>query len=125
MASPSPMLSPAPGLPENCALEVCMVCAEPITPKEHSYFYRACNHPYHQQCLTMARAQGIEGCPRCAELAEAEAELPKVVKTDTRATELEGQLEEEAEVEASGDSTSGSEYSMGEGGSPGRPCGLS
>ena len=54
-----------------------MVCAEAITPGDPSQgghcFYRGCNHPYHQECLKAVRLNGIEGCPRCAEI-EAEAE---------------------------------------------------
>ena len=103
MASTSPVPSSPKALPDNCALEVCMVCAEPIEPASKDLggpcFWRGCNHSYHQDCLKIARSQGIEDCPRCAELAEADVWFPSVAESELRATQLEEQLQEEAEEE--------------------------
>ena len=99
-----------------------MVCAETITPDAQkegtTCFWTGCNHTYHQACLKIARAQGIEGCPRCAELAEAAVWFPQVVESETRATQLEEQLqedaEEEARLQADGDEETTSDASMGD-----------
>ena len=95
-----------------------MVCAETVGPDEQACFWRGCNHTYHQACLKLARAQGIEGCPRCEELVEAAMWHPQVVESEIQATQLEEQLqedaEEEARLQADGKEETDSELSMGD-----------